>query len=59
MEAKEIIETLVGILASIGLTACIIAATYLTYSMVVIDRQTKRTLKRIEDELAKTEKEEE
>jgi hypothetical protein len=58
MEAKEIIEIIVGILASIGLTACIIAASYCTYSMVVVDRQIKRYLKRVDDELAKCEKEE-
>lgn len=58
MEAKEIIDIIVGILASIGLTACIIAAAYCTYSMVVIDRQIKRDLKRMDDELAKLEKEE-
>lgn len=58
MEAKEIIDIIVGILASIGLTTCIIAALYCTYSMVVIDRQIKRDLKRRDDELAKLEKEE-
>jgi hypothetical protein len=58
MEAKEIIDIIVGILASIGLTTCIIAAAYCTYSMVVIDRQIKRDLKRMDDEFAKLEKEE-
>lgn len=58
MEAKEIIEIIMCILANIGLIACIIAASYGTYSMIVIDRQIKRDLKRIKDELAKTEKEE-
>lgn len=58
MEAKEIMDIIVGSLASIGLTTCIIAAAYCTYSMVVIDRQIKRELERMDDELAKLEKEE-
>lgn len=58
MEAKEIIDIIVGILASLGLTACMVATLYCTYSMVVTDRQIKRYLKRMDDELAKTEKEE-
>ena len=59
MEAKEIIEIITGILASIGLTACIVAASYCTYSMIVVDRQIKQDLKRMDDELTKLEKEEE
>ena len=58
MEAKEIIELITGILASIGLTACIVAASYCTYSMIIVDKQIKRDLKRIDDELAKLEKKE-
>lgn len=58
MEAKEIMDIIVGILAGIGLTACTIAAAYCTYSMIVVDRQIKRELERMDDGLAKLEKEE-
>jgi pheromone shutdown protein TraB len=58
METKEIIDIIVGILAGAGLAACFVAASYCTYSMVVIDRQIKRELKRMNDEPAKLEKEE-
>lgn len=58
MEAKEIIEIIVGILASLGLLACLVAALYCTYSMIVVDRQIKRYLEKVDDELAKQEKEE-
>lgn len=59
MEAKEIMDIIVGILASIGLLMCLVAASYCTYSMIVVDRQIKRDMKRIDDELAKLKKEEE
>lgn len=58
MGTEEIIAIIVGILASIGLTICIVGALYCTYSVIVVDRNLKRDLKRIEDELAKSEKEE-
>ena len=58
MEAKEIMDLIVGILACFGLLVCAAAALYCMYSMVVTDRQLKRYLKRIDDESAKTEKEE-
>ena len=58
METKEIIEIIVGILASIGLLMCIVATTYCIIQCVVVDRQIKRDMKRIDDELAKLEKEE-
>lgn len=58
MEAKEIIDIVVGILASASLFTCLAAASYCLYSMVVIDKQIKRDLERMDDELAKLEKEE-
>lgn len=58
MEAKEIIGIIGGVLANLGLFACAVAAVYCLYSMIVTDKQVKRVLKRIEDESAKTEKEE-
>ena len=58
MEAKAIMDIIVGIVASLALLACFIAASYCTYRMVVADMQIKRELKRIDDELAKLEKEE-
>lgn len=58
MEAKEIIDIIVGILACLGLLVCTVGASHCVYSMVMIDKPLKRALKRYEDELAKTEKEE-
>ncbi|MBQ2033330.1 MAG: hypothetical protein IIU75_04840 [Rikenellaceae bacterium] len=58
MEAKEIMDIIVGVLASIGFTACAVGASYCTYSMIVIDKQIKRELERMDDKLAKLEKEE-
>lgn len=58
MEAKEIIDIITGVLASIGLVICIVAASYCMYSMVVVDRDVKRSIKRCDDMLAKLEKEE-
>lgn len=59
MEAKEIMDIIVGIFASLGLIACFICAVYCLYSMIVIDRQLKQAIKRYDDKLAKLEKEEE
>lgn len=59
MEAKEIIEIIVGILASISLTVCIAAVSYGMYSTVTTDKELKRYSKEANDTLAKLEKEEE
>lgn len=58
MEAKEIMDLIVGILACFGLLVCAAAALYCTYSMIVTDRQIKHYLKRMDDKLAEQEKEE-
>lgn len=57
MEAKEIMDIIVGILASLGLIACLVAALYCTYSMVVIDEQLKQKIKEYDSALKELEKE--
>lgn len=58
MEAKEIMDIIAGVLASLGLVACFISALYCLYSMIVVDRQLKQAIKRYDDKLAELEKEE-
>ena len=59
MEAKEIMDIIVGILACLGLIACLVGALYCLYSMIVIDRGLKRKIKEYDSKLAELEKEEE